>query len=102
MAERKLIVIADPYTVYAFRMLGVEGYPVGNAEEARGVLRSLQSRRDVAIVFVSAELYDELAGDIETLEKANPSIVVSRLPTLREPGKPLDVQKELLRALGMG
>ena len=102
MAEGRIVVVADPYTVYALRMLGAEGYPVNSVEEARSILRELSRREDIAILFVSAELYEQVAEDIEQVEKANPRIVVSRLPTLREPGKPMDVQRELLKALGMG
>lgn len=102
MSLGRIVVVADPYTVYAFRMLGAEGYPVNSVEEARRVLRELAAREDIAILFVSAELFDQLREDVEWLEKTNPTMVVSRLPTLREPGKPMDVQRELLRALGMG
>ena len=91
MAEGRIVVVADPYTVYALRMLGAEGYPVNSAEEARQVLRELSRREDIAILFVSAELYEQLESDIEWFEKVNPYTVVSRLPTLREPGKPMDM-----------
>ena len=102
MSLKRVVVVADPYTVYAFRMLGAEGYPVNTLEEARRVLHRLAARGDVAILFVSAEFYDKLASEIEAIEKANPTMVISKLPTVREPGKPMDVQTELLRALGMG
>jgi V/A-type H+-transporting ATPase subunit F len=102
LSPKRVVVVADPYTVYAFRMLGAEGYPVNSIDEARKVLRELAVREDIAILFISAEFYDELSKDIEFIEKNNPTLVVSRLPTIREPGKPMDVQKELLRALGMG
>lgn len=102
MEKRHIVAVADPYTVYALRLIGVEGYPANTATEARKIIRELEIREDVGLVLVSAELFDAVEDAIEQLQRSRSDIVVARLPTVREPGKPMDVQKELLRALGMG
>ncbi len=102
MEKRHIVAVADPYTVHALRLIGVEGYPVNTAAEAKKVIRELEVREDVGLVLVSAELFDEIEDAIEQLQRSRSDIVVARLPTVREPGKPMDVQKELLKALGMG
>lgn len=102
MEKRHIVAVADPYTVYALRLIGVEGYPVDTAAEAKKVIRELKVREDVGLVLVSAELFDKVGDAIEELQRNRNDIVIARLPTVREPGKPMDVQKELLKALGMG
>jgi len=102
LEKRHIVAVADPYTVYALRLIGVEGYPVNAATEAKKVIRELEIREDVGLVLVSAELFDAVEDAIEQLQRSRSDIVVARLPTVREPGQPMDVQKELLKALGMG
>jgi len=102
LEKRHIVVVADPYTAYALRLIGAESYPVDSAEEARRVLAELEAREDVGLVLVSAELFEEISDSVERLQRSRGDIIIARLPTVREPGKPMDVQKELLRALGMG
>lgn len=102
MEKRHIVAVADPYTVYALRLIGVEGYPVTSTEEARKVIKELEIREDVGLVLVSAEIFDDIREAIDELQRNRSDIVIARLPTVREPGKPMDVQKELLKALGMG
>jgi V/A-type H+-transporting ATPase subunit F len=102
LEKRHIVAIADPYTVYALRLIGVEGYPVTSSEEAKRILKNIELREDVGLVLVSAEIFDEISDAISALQRGRSDLVVARLPTIREPGKPMDVQKELLKALGMG
>jgi len=102
LAAKHIVVIADPYTVYAFRLLGAEGYVVSSPEEVAKVIEELVPREDIGLVLLSAEYYDEAREAIERFRRLHDDVVVARLPTVREPGKPMDVQKELLKALGMG
>ncbi|KSW12167.1 hypothetical protein CF15_05240 [Pyrodictium occultum] len=102
MAARRVVVVADTYTVYAFRLLGVEGYSVNSPREAARVVESLIPREDVGLVLLSAEYFDEAREAVDRFRRARSDAVIARLPTVREPGRPMDVQRELLRALGMG
>ena len=102
MPAKRLVVVADPYTVYAFRLLGAEGRPVRDPREAEEALRELEAREDVGLILLSAELFDDVEEAVRGLEARRPDLVVARLPTVREPGEPMNVQKELLKALGMG
>lgn len=102
MEKRHIVAVADPYTAYALRLIGVEGYPVDSIDEAKKVLKNIEVREDVGLVLVSAEFFDDVKDVVEELQRSRSDLVVARLPTVREPGKPMDVQKELLKALGMG
>ncbi len=102
MRRVKLAVVADSYTSSVFRLLGAEVYVAENLEEARDALRKLTERADVGLALVAAEYYEKLQPEIDRLAKERPEMIVAKLPTMREKGKPLDVQRELLKALGMG
>jgi V/A-type H+-transporting ATPase subunit F len=102
LEKRHVAVVADPYTVYAFRLIGAEGYTAVTPREVEEALREIAAREDIGLVLVSAELYDDSENTIERLLRERGDLVVARLPTVREPGQPMDVQKELMRALGMG
>lgn len=104
MPAKHVAIVADPYTVYAFRLLGFEGHAVSSPEEARRAVESLIPREDVGLVLVASEYFSEplVAEAIEQFKSTRLDAIIARLPTIREPGKPMDVQRELLRALGMG
>ncbi len=103
MVEKHIAVIADPYVSSFYRMAGLYSFNAHNVEDAKGVLNELVAREDIGVVLVSAEYYEKLEREfLEGIRKKRPDLVISVLPTLREKGKPMDVQQELLRALGMG
>ncbi len=102
MAVKKVAVVADPYTVYALRLLGAEGYPASDPREAAERLREIAAREDIGLVLLSAEYYEDAEEAVRRLREERPDMIVARLPTVREPGEPMNVQKELLKALGMG
>ena len=102
MVEKKIVVIADPYTAALYRLLGVTVYEAATSGEARRALADAIEREDTGIVFIAAEYYTVLEEDISAARRKRKDIIISTLPTIRERGKPMDVQKELLKALGMG
>ena len=102
MARRAVAVIADSYTAQLYRLMGAIAYEASTVEEAARALREVESNANVGVLLVASELYDQLADEIEAVRRRRADLIVSRLPTLRSPGKPMDVQRELLRALGMG
>ena len=102
MAAKKVAVVADPYTVYALRLLGVVGLPASDPREAAQRLRDAAVREDIGLVLLSSEYYDDVEEEVRRVIQERPDLIVARLPTVREPGQPMNVQKELLKALGMG
>lgn len=103
MVEKHIAVIADPYISSLYRMAGLYSFIVHNVENAREVLNELVAREDIGVVLISAEFYEKIEREfLEGIRRKRPDLVISVLPTLREKGKPMDVQQELLRALGMG
>lgn len=104
MPEKRIAVIADEYVATAFKIIGVESYAVKNVEEVVPLLRKLLQREDIGIIFVASEFFDsrEVEAIVELARRERPEILVSKLPTPRSPGKPVDMRKRLLQALGMG
>lgn len=104
MPERRIAIIADEYVAAAFKIIGVESYAVKNAKEAASELRKLLQREDIGIIFVANEFFGskEVEAVVKLARRERPEILVSKLPTPRSPGKPVDMRKKLLQALGMG
>jgi V/A-type H+-transporting ATPase subunit F len=103
LAEKHIAVIADPYVASMFRLLGLYSFSVSSEAEARAVLNELVSREDIGMIFVAAEIYQQLSEEfLASIRRQRPDLIISGLPTIYERGKPMDVQKELLKALGMG
>ena len=102
MAEKKIAVIADEYTAIPFKMIGVEAYPVRSGEEARRLLEKLIERGDIGVVLVASDYRDAVEDIIEKVARERSDLVVMLLPTLKNPGKPVDMRRLLLQALGFG
>ena len=104
MPEKRVAIIADEYIATAFKIIGVESYAVKNTEEAASKLRELLQREDIGIIFVASEFFGsrEVEAAVKLARRERPEILVSKLPTPRSPGKPVDMRKKLLQALGMG
>ncbi len=102
MARRGIAVVADPYTAQLYRIIGARAYEASSKEEAVRALREVEADPTIGVLLVASELYDQVEDEVERLRRRRSDLVVSRLPTLRSPGRPMDVQRELLRALGMG
>jgi len=103
LPEKRIAVIADPYMATLYRMIGLQVFRARSPEEARRLLLDLLAREDIGIVFVAAEYYSALGEDtLALVQRKRPDLIVTGLPTIREKGKPMDVQRELLKALGMG
>jgi len=102
MVEKRIAVIADPYTASLYKLLGVFVREADTSGKARRFLEELARQEDIGLVFIAAEYYDVLEEAIKSIRRERKDLVIAVLPTPREKGKPMDVQRELLRALGMG
>lgn len=102
MAEKKIVVIADEYTAIPFKMIGIEAYPVKSGEEARKLLEQLIEREDVGVVLVASDYRSAVEDIMEKVARERSDMIVTTLPTLKNPGKPVDMRRLLLQALGFG
>ena len=75
-----IAVIGGRETVMGFKALGLEAYPVENAEEASRVLRTLtRERDDCAIIYIEENLAAQLSHEIDKF-KDSPSPAIILIP----------------------
>lgn len=74
----KIAVIGGRETVMGFTALGLEAFPVADADEARKVLRELtRNREDVAIIYIEEGLAAQLGQDIDKFKDSpKPAIIL--------------------------
>ena len=74
----KIAVIGGRETVMGFKALGLETYPVVDAEEASGVLRTLtHDHDDYAIIYIEENIAAELQHEIDKFQdRPTPAIIL--------------------------
>lgn len=74
----KIAVIGGRETVMGFTALGLEAYPVADADEAKKVLRILtRDREDVAIIYIEEGLAEQLSQEIDKFKDSpKPAIIL--------------------------
>lgn len=74
----KIAVIGGRETVMGFTVLGLEAYPVADADEAKKVLRILtRDREDVAIIYIEEGLAAQLSQEIDKFKDSpKPAIIL--------------------------
>lgn len=74
----KIAVIGGRETVMGFTALGLEAFPVADADEARKVLRELtRNREDVAIIYIEEGLAAQLGQEIDKFKDSpKPAIIL--------------------------
>lgn len=74
----KIAVIGGRETVMGFTALGLEAYPVADADEAKKVLRTLtRDREDVAIIYIEEGLAEQLSQEIDKFKDSpKPAIIL--------------------------
>lgn len=74
----KIAVIGGRETVMGFTALGLEAYPVADADEAKKVLRTLtRDREDVAIIYIEEGLAAQLSQEIDKFKDSpKPAIIL--------------------------
>ncbi|MDR3209475.1 MAG: V-type ATP synthase subunit F [Oscillospiraceae bacterium] len=98
----KIAVMGAPDTVLGFRALGLDTYPVANADEARAVLRRLTEPEErYAIIYLEEKLSESLAPELAAFRaKTLPAIIL--IPG-RDGGQGLGLtalREAVLRAVG--
>lgn len=72
----KIAVIGDKDSVLGFRALGLDVYPVEDAEEARRTLHNL-ARENCAIIYLTEQLAVQLRQEIARYQEAlTPAIIL--------------------------
>ena len=74
----KIAVIGGRETFMGFTALGLEAYPVADADEAKKVLRILtRDREDVAIIYIEEGLAAQLSQEIDKFKDSpKPAIIL--------------------------
>lgn len=74
----KICVIGGAETVVGFKALGLEVFPVVNAEEARKVLRTVTDpEKGYAIIYIEETLAEKLQGEIAAFhDLPTPAIIL--------------------------
>ena len=74
----KIAVIGGREPVMGFTALGLEAYPVADADEAKKVLRILtRDREDVAIIYIEEGLAAQLSQEIDKFKDSpKPAIIL--------------------------
>ena len=78
----KIAVVGGPDTVIGFKALGLDTFPVREAEEARRILRRLtkpDQEDEYAILYLEENLAEPLASEIEKF-KDSPSPAIILIP----------------------
>jgi len=84
-------IIADAHTVNAFRICGIEGFK-GDAASAPDILKRLLERDDAAVILVTGECAEALAGIIKKVNLESAQRVIIEIPGIDEmkgPGRSL-------------
>ena len=73
----KIGVLGGRETVMGFKALGLEVYPVEDAEEARKTFRQITGGEELAILYVEENLAEALKRDIDKFkDKPNPAVIL--------------------------
>jgi len=96
----RILVVGDRDTLPLFRAVGARVAEAGNAEEALEAIRREAARGDVAVAIV----LKHVVGDEEEFraKASRLGVPVLVLPTRWAEAKPVDVNKLVARALGLG
>lgn len=61
----RFFVIGDKQTVLGFRLVGIEGVPVGEREEALTALNEAVSRKDLGIVLITEAVASKVRDEVD-------------------------------------
>ncbi len=98
--EQKLAVIGDRTNIPLFKSIGAITIEASNEEEALRAIESLYSRPEVGLVIVLRHIIDDEEEFRRKAEKYGVPLLV--LPTRWSKVEPINVDKLIARALGMG
>lgn len=100
----EICVVGDPDTVTGFKLAGIkEGYKVGEASEALGILRDLIKEKDMGLIIVTERIGEELREEIKAMTEGKVTPIIVEIPDKGGPiEKKIDPIKELVkRAVGI-
>ena len=71
----KIAILGDRDSIYGFATLGIETFPVADAEEGERTLKTLAAK-DYAIIYITESLQAEIASEVEKYsEQRLPAII---------------------------
>lgn len=76
MAEYKIAAVGDQDSVLGFRALGLDVFPAGDAEEAKGLLHTL-AKENYAIIYLTENYARDMGPDIARYKDAlTPAVIL--------------------------
>ena len=71
----KIAVLGDRDSIYGFATLGLETFPVANAEEGRTALKTLAAK-DYAVIYITESLQEQMLDLVDEYREAKlPAII---------------------------
>ncbi|MEM1620045.1 MAG: V-type ATP synthase subunit F [Fervidicoccaceae archaeon] len=101
LLQGKIVVIGGEDLATAYGLLGCETRIASSPDELLSVLEEVVAADDVALILISQELSEPVRGEVDALI-ARTKKIISYIPTPTSEGRPIDMRKLLLKALGFG
>jgi V/A-type H+-transporting ATPase subunit F len=99
----KIFAIGDDETVLGFRLIGIDGVAVDDAESTSKTLRSALSRKDIGIVLITEKAADTVRDEVDSRVFASGLPLVLEIPDSSGAAPSRATIEEIVRkAIGIG
>ena len=96
----KIAVLGDRDSIYGFATLGLETFPVANAEEGEKTLKELAAK-DYAVIYITESLQAEIYSEIEKYKEMRLPAIIPIPGVYGNTGQGMrDVKKLVEQAVG--
>ncbi len=98
----KIAILGQPDTIVGFSALGLHLFPVNNKEQAIQALEQIQTRKNLGILFITENWYEQIDKEINETFKDSALPAILAIPSAKGPtGQGLkNVKKIVEKAIG--